>query len=263
YIPDEIEAQQGYGVCVRDAGQLRRLWVDEIHGSGSHPDADRPQSLPQYNVCFEAIPTTTGLYLGSRDTEPRLVVLGRLKLSDKAARKRYMNFLNIHLTTLKGEREGNIRRDRLGSKKRLQQLNLILDDILSAYQETTAHRVPRNSISQEEDIWIMAGDFNATPNAEELELVGRVGFVDGNSDKKLWDATGQFHNRIGTKWSSSKSAAPPIVVDYIMCGLQDTAFPMDGVDTSNSLRPYRPLFPDGSAFEPDHAVLFASFEVRS
>lgn len=260
YIPAEIEAQQGYGVCVREGGHLRSIWVDEARSS-EESNPDRPTAHSQYDLCFGAIHTTTGLYLGSRDTEPRLVVLGRLKMPYRTADERYVNFLNVHLTTLRGEREGNIRLDRLGSTARLQQLDLILDNVISAYQEAKEHRIPRTSPSRKDDIWIIAGDFNAIPDSEELELVRRAGFVDGNPDKRLVDPRSTFPNQIGTKWSLSNLAAPPMVVDYIMCGLQSSAFPMNGVSMANSRRPYRPLFPTGSVFEPDHAVLFASFDI--
>jgi hypothetical protein len=267
YLPDAIEAQQGYGVCVLNPGQLRRLWVDEPDPQKASlapppgaptPGADHPGA--QANLCFEAIHTTTGLYLGSRDTEPRRVVFGRLKVPDGPS-ERYVNFLNVHLTTLQGEREGNIGRDRLGSRVRMAQVDLILDNVISAYQEAHAYRIPRAAESRKQDLWIMAGDFNAAPDSEELELIRRVGFVDGNPDKRLSDSTGAFHGQIGTKWSARDSAAPPIAVDYILCGLQASAFPMGGVDLANSLRPYRPRFAEGSAFEPDHAVVFASFEI--
>jgi endonuclease/exonuclease/phosphatase family metal-dependent hydrolase len=258
FIPEDIEAQQGYGVCVREAGQLRRLWVDQAN---PNVDADRPTAQAHYDLCFEAIHTTTGSYLGNRDTEPRLVVLGRLKLPDGAG-MRYANVLNLHLTTLRGEREGNIRLDRRGSRTRLQQLDLILDNIISAYQEAKEHRLPRTAPNQKEDIWIMAGDFNATQDSEELELVRRVGFVDGNLDKSLEDATGTFQDQIGTKWSLSRPTAPPTATDYILCGLRSNAFPEKGVSVTHSRRPYRPLFPQGSPFEPDHAVLFASLDIR-
>jgi hypothetical protein len=191
FMPDEIGAQQGYGVCARE-GILRRLWIAEAQPPENQPNADLPHG--QYDLCFETIYTTTGLYLGSRDTEPRLVVLGRVKLPDGTADGRYVNFLNVHLTTLRGEREGNIRLDRIASSARLHQLELILDNVISAYQVAT-YRMPRISPTRKEDIWIVAGDFNATPVSPEVELVTQAGFVDGHPDKRLWDETGRFHDQ--------------------------------------------------------------------
>jgi hypothetical protein len=108
----------------------------------------------------------------------------------------------------------------------------------------------------------MARDFNATSNSREIDLLTRSSFVDGMPDKRLWDETGQFHDQVGTKWSVRNPNAPAIVVAYLFCGLQATAFPTGGVGTKNSLRPFRPAFPPGSAYGSDHALLFASFEIE-
>jgi len=43
-------------------------------------------------------------YQGDRDTEPRLVVMGRCFRSSGNQRGRYINFLNLHLDTMRGER---------------------------------------------------------------------------------------------------------------------------------------------------------------
>jgi hypothetical protein len=86
--------------------------------------------------------------------------------------------------------------------------------------------------------------------------------VDGNPDKRIQDATQAFQNQIGTKWSLSRPAAPPIVLDYILCGLKESAFPVNGVTVDDSCRPFRPVFPAHSPFESDHAVLWASFDIE-
>jgi len=93
---------------------------------------------------------------------------------------RYVNFLNVHLTTLKGERVGNIRLNRKASERRLRQLDLILDNVISTYQEASAYRIPRQAYNGEDDVWILGGDFNAKPDSNEITLVKRMGFVDGN-----------------------------------------------------------------------------------
>jgi hypothetical protein len=91
-------------------------------------------------------------------------------------------------------------------------------------------RVPRTCPPRREDMWIIAGDLNAAADSAGLELVRRVGFVDGNPDKRIQDATQTFQNPIGTKWSLS--------------------------------RPTAPAFPARSQFESDHAVLWASFGIE-
>jgi len=260
FLPDFIEAQQGYGVCVREDRALRKLWVTEENQETIPQGADEPGG--EYHLCFEAINTTTGLYLGNRDTEPRLVIMGRMKIGSPGVDERYLNFLNIHLTTLKGERVGNIRLNRMASESRMRQLDLILDNVISAYQEATAHRVPRVSGQRQEDVWVVGGDFNAASDAEEIALIKRMGFIDGNPDKAIVDARvgSPYHNQIGTKWSLGNPGLPPTVLDYIFCGLERTTFPTNGLVIKNSLRPYRPLFSDPE-FESDHAVLIAVFEI--
>jgi len=67
--------------------------------------------------------------------------MGRAKLG-LDGESRYLNYLNIHLNTLSGEREGNVRLNRRAGASRLRQIELILDNIVSAYQETTHYRIP-------------------------------------------------------------------------------------------------------------------------
>jgi len=254
-LPSFIEAEQGYGICISNAGNLRKLWI-------SNGSTDVPAGPHEYDLCLEAIPLPTGLYLGNRDTEPRLVIMGRMHITGNHGDARYVNFLNVHLTTLKDERVGKIRLNRKASERRLQQLDLILDNVISAYQEATADRISRNADEGKDDVWILGGDFNAKPDSKEITLVKRMGFVDGNPDKHLIDANpNRPHNgRIGTKWSLNKILLPPTVLDYIFCGLERTTFPEGSQLTPIPEHPYRPQFQD-SQFETDHAVLFASFNV--
>ena len=262
YLPEDIEAQQGYGICIRNKSLLRKIWVpvetDIPEGS------DVPQMKSMFHHCFEKTTLTTGAYLGNRDTEPRLAVMGRLMLPDDSpAGYRYVNFLNTHLTTLKGERTGSIRINQQASATRAIQLNMILNNVVSAYQEADKYRVRRSTPDRKEDVWIIAGDLNSTAESEEVSLLRRAGFVDGTPDKKLVDATGSlFHNQIGTKWSLDNTNLPPTALDHIMCGLERTSFSESGIDLTGSMRPYRPCFPEGyEEFETDHAVMFSRFEL--
>lgn len=259
YIPDYVNIQQGYGICIKADIQPRTLWVPHKKKGHIHPDVDKPDQ--QYRLCFEPINITTGLYLGNRDTEPRQAILGRILLSS-GGEERYVNFLNLHLNTLKGEREGSIRLNRLSSRSRTLQLELVLDNVISAYQETSSYRMPHSTDKRKEDIWIMGGDFNSTPDSEEIALIERMGFVDGNTQKEIEDedTSSPYHNQIGTKWSLSNRSLPPIVLDYIFCGLERMAFPANKLDTKNSKRPFRPSFTE-ERFESDHAVLFVKFKL--
>jgi len=258
FLPDEIDAQQGYGVCVRDPNQLKRIWIDDKSITENTPSMIDNSSSP-YGFSFEAINLTTGMYLGNRDTEPRLAILGRMKLS-AGNDERYCNFINLHLTTLQGEREGNPKINRIGSEIRLQHLKVIVENIISAYQESTLYRIPRKTLNRKDDIWIVAGDFNATPESNELDLIRKSDFIDGNPDKRMIDQSGRFQNQIGTKISLRDKSSPPVVVDYIHCGLQGASFNTGGVGTSNSRRPFLVPFTDPN-FATDHAALFACFEI--
>ena len=249
--------KKGKAICVRDPHNLREIWVTDA----LKKEADKPEKN-NYQLCFEAINTTTGLYLGDRDTEPRLAILGRMKVGTNGRDERYLNFLNVHLATIKGERAGNIRLNKIASNYRIQQLDLIMDNVISAYQETETNRIARTSNTRREDIWVIGGDFNSTPDSAEISLVKRAGFIDGNPNKKLIDTNQEttYHNEIGTKWSLADRDLPLTILDYIFCGLERTTFPTGKIELTNSRRPLRPEFTDKS-FETDHAVLFASFKI--
>ena len=257
FIPDYVEAQQGYGICIRDPSTLRKLWVDEEDQSQLSSHSDLPGS--NFELCFEVINSAPGLYLGNRDTEPRLMVMGRMKIGSPKTVERYVNFVNVHLTTLKGEREGIKTKNDAARTIRLKQLDLLLNSTVSAYQEAEKYRIPRNSAR--EDIWILGGDFNAIPDSEEMNQLQKE-YIDGNIDKRIMDndASGIYSDLPGTKWSSKDSKKEPIVVDYILCGLKLTSFSPKQIDITESQRPLRPQF-DNTDFTSDHAVLFASFKI--
>jgi len=258
-IPAHVDIQQGYGICVRNGISNRKLWVPRADAQNISADADLADT--DCLSCFEPISITTGLYLGQRNTEPRLVIMGRAKLG-LDGESRYLNYLNIHLNTLSGEREGNVRLNRRAGASRLRQIELILDNIVSAYQETTHYRIPVGAEQSQRDIWIIGGDFNTTPDSEEIRMIRQAGFIDAIPDKRIEDANPDsiFHNRAGSKWSLHDNKTPAINVDYIFCGLEQFSFAADGLDTSESRRPFRPYFED-QAFASDHAVLFAKIKL--
>jgi Endonuclease/Exonuclease/phosphatase family len=259
FVPAHVDIQQGYGICVREGVSSRKLWVPWPDPKDVPSDADRAD--PDCVSCFEPISITTGLYLGNRDTEPRIVIMGRAKL-ESGGESRYLNYLNIHLNTLSGEREGNVRLNRSADASRTQQIELILDNVISAYQEATRYRMPEGMKHGERDIWIVGGDFNTTPDSAEIAMIRRAGFVDTIPDKSIQDANpvSTFQNRIGSKWSLGDTGNPPIVLDYIFCGLEQFTFPAGDLDVSGSKRPFIPGF-DDLAFASDHAVLFAKIRL--
>jgi len=260
-IPDYVDAQQGYGICIREGLDSRTIWIPSRDPHNVSPDADLPGT--DCHSCFESIGFTPGLYLGSRDTEPRAVLMGRTRLESEGE-TRYLNFLNVHLNTLTGEREGSIRLNRMASSSRLRQIDLILDNVVSAYQEARQYKMPVSVTGGKEDIWIIGGDFNATYDAEEIEHIRHMGFVDAIPDKRMYDdyPDSPYHNQAGTKWSIQSAATPAVVLDHIFCGLEHSTFPAGGIDVSSSRRPYRPQF-DRTEFASDHAVLYAKIRLRA
>ena len=139
---------------------------------------------------------------------------------------------------------------------------LIMDNIVSAYQETTAYRMPAGGDQAERDIWIIGGDFNTTPDSAEVAMIRQSGFIDTIPDKRIEDADAgsDFHGQHGSKWSLVNSGSPAIVLDYIFCGLEQYSFPSGSLDLSGSKRPFRPCF-DNPAFASDHAILFAKIRL--
>jgi hypothetical protein len=260
-IPDCVDAQQGYGICIKAGLGSRTLWIPHQDPCNVSADADLPD--PDCSSCFESIGFTPGLYLGSRDTEPRVVLMGRTRL-ESGGETRYLNYLNVHLNTLTGEREGSIRLNRMASSSRLRQIDLILDNVVSAYQEASQYKMPASVTGGKEDVWIIGGDFNASYDAEEIEHIRRAGFVDAVPDKRIDDADldSPYHNQVGTKWSLHSADTPAVVLDHIFCGLEYSTFPAGGIDISGSRRPYRPRF-DRTEFAPDHAVLYARIRLRA
>ena len=251
--PAEVERQQGYGICIRKGVSQRKLWVPWADAVDIPEGADRAE--PGCNACFETVNLTTTLYQGSRDTEPRLVIMGRVKLESEGE-SRYLNYLNVHLNTVSGEREGDPDRDREASASRLKQVELILDHVVAAYQQANQYRMPE---AQQEDIWIMGGDFNAEPGSAEIEKILASGFVDTLTDKHIEgeESGNLLNNKTGSKWSLIDRARPPLVADYIFCGMVPTPPTAGGVNLSGSRRPFTPHFED-ETFATDHALLFTA-----
>ncbi len=258
-IPAQVDIQQGYGICVHSGISSRKLWVPWPDTRDAPVDADWVG--PDCLSCFEPVNITTGLYQGNRDTEPRMVIMGRAKL-ESGGENRYLNYLNVHLNTLSGERQGNLRLNRRACASRLSQVDLILDNVVSAYQEATGYRMQGSMEQGGRDIWIIGGDFNTTPDSAEIAMICRSGFVDTIPDKRIEDADpgSAFHDRVGSKWSLSDPGNPPIVLDYIFCGVEQFTFPVGGLDLAGSKRPFRPNF-NNQAFATDHAVLFAKIRL--
>lgn len=140
----------------------------------------------------------TGLYAGSRDTEPRVAIVARFEVDGQT-----VIVVNVHLTTLLGEREGNLEREARGAEIRRAQIRLVLDGIVSRYNEWWE----KNHVQKPKPIWIIGGDLNAIPESEEILALKRARFVD------LCPTKGQ-----GTKRRKDRKLAD-LTLDYLFAGI--------------------------------------------
>lgn len=181
----------------------------------------------------------SGLYFGDRNTEPRAAMVAHFMMMDgdveKGTAKPLDIFVvNLHLTTLKNEREGVPEVDQAAANIRSSQLDIVLDGIVSRYniwrsndyllpgdKHTKADAQESNTPGEGDDwkkesrhppIWILSGDFNFTPESAEYERVKRANFVDVCLDRGL-----------GTKGSGFGSQ-PTITCDYIFVGSKYVSF---------------------------------------
>ena len=168
----------------------------------------------------------TGLYTGDRDTEPRLALVAHFVVGDDP-NPRDVLLINLHLTTLKGEREGFPERDDLGSQIRLGQIDVVLRGIVSRYNDWwQKEKAARKEIEKRlPPVWIIAGDFNCTPESPEIVKMKRMNFLDLNSAKGR-----------GNK-GSGRPPTPEITVDYIFAGPMYWAFDPHAVEHTVAANP--------------------------
>jgi endonuclease/exonuclease/phosphatase family metal-dependent hydrolase len=182
---------QGYGI----------LWRQEIHHC---PIWDfTPRLGPDIQV--EEVHLDTGLYTGDRSTEPRLAVVAHFVLFGPDEVPLDIFIVNLHLTTLKGEREGLPERDDLGSRIRRAQIDTVLHGIVSRYNEWRAQT--ETGASRMPAMWVLAGDFNCTPDSPEIAKLSRMNFLDLNP-----------HKGTGTKAKGLAPSGATIAVDYVFAG---------------------------------------------
>ncbi len=153
----------------------------------------------------EVIRIDTGLFIGTRDTEPRIAVVSHFIIEN-----RHVLMVNLHLTTLLKEREGFPDRDCLGAEIREQQLDIVLNGIVSRHNRWREKQHVLDPGNR--PIWFLAGDFNATENALEIERIKRLNFLDLCFDKGT-----------GTKREKNGLSAA-LTLDYIFAGPAYYAF---------------------------------------
>jgi len=121
---------------------------------------------------------------------------------------------NVHLTTIKREREGIPEIDLEGTRIRLRQIDIITNEIVSRYNSWAKDNYKLDGMTLTGDettvrhkpIWIIAGDFNFTPESDEYRAFLNRGFIDLLPNHDL-----------GTK-ASGLGESPTLTVDYVFAG---------------------------------------------
>ena len=154
YYDKGYQILEGTGILVKQQHCVCDFWHNDRAGYALG------QVIPWYS-------NTPTFYLGDRDTQPRTLLLVRVKIGEK-----FVLFCCVHLATLKEE---NIKRDEEGSRLatqkaidiRAKQINWIVEYIKSyqdSYQQESGVREPI----------ILVGDFNSEPMSSELNGLNRL-----------------------------------------------------------------------------------------
>lgn len=166
----------------------------------------------------EKVSLEYGLYFGDRDTEPRAALVAHFMFLPTGGQEKPLDIfvVNLHLTTLTMEREGIPEIDLEASRIRLGQLDVVFRGIVSRYNKWRRQGFPergerREPIENEtfdrnEPVWILAGDFNFTPESVEYDSIRRMNFIDVVPKKGS-----------GTK-ASGAGNPPTLTLDYIFAG---------------------------------------------
>jgi len=186
--PTKAYLAQGYGLLWHEDLEHAPIWG--IKGSVGHP------------IEKEIIRAETGLFTGSRDTEPRLAVVVHFVL-DRGSKPLDVFVVNLHLATLTGEREGSPAKDITASEIRQQQLNIVTNGIVSRYNEW----VKQEKLDREPAVWVLGGDFNCMPLSPEIMGLVQRNFIDLNPAKGG-----------GTKGREVPIKCATITLDYLFAG---------------------------------------------
>ena len=192
--PEKSYIGVGLGILWKKTIKHSSLWSTKIKHLKTGPELEK-----------EEVRIETGLFTGNRDTEPRMAVVSHFNLY-----QRDFYIINLHLTTLKGEREGFPEKDNQGSLIRQEQVNTILNGIISRLNHDQ-HQLQNYSQKKKlPGIWIMGGDFNATQDSPEITKIQQMNF-----SRLCTDAP--------TK-RGKKGNTPTIKVDYFFAGPSYYAF---------------------------------------
>lgn len=167
---------------------------------------------------IEQVNLESGLYFGDRNTEPRAALVSHFICDPKGRGEKPLDVfvINLHLTTLMGEREGIPEIDLEATRIRLSQIDVVFRGVVSRYNTWRAQGFPERGIKRDPapgerhdrypPVWILAGDFNFTEESTEYQRIRRMNFIDVVPKKGT-----------GTK---AKGAGNPatLTVDYIFAG---------------------------------------------
>jgi endonuclease/exonuclease/phosphatase family metal-dependent hydrolase len=229
--PETAYFAQGNALLIADDVAHFPIWslpaVNQDHSRWLLHENDVTSTEGLDRRCVEIVALEDGLYFGDRNTEPRAALVSHLVLSEiregtrgqiqKLSRPLDIFVIVLHLTTLMMEREGVPDIDEEAAQIRQIQLDTVLNGIISRYNRWRREGFPirgkkvpprqdRETHERHSPIWVIAGDFNFTPEAVEYQSMARRGFID------LLPA-----HHLGTK-TSGLGAKPTLTVDYVFAG---------------------------------------------
>jgi endonuclease/exonuclease/phosphatase family metal-dependent hydrolase len=239
---DKIRKAGGWDKNTYLGHGLGVLWRKELlHSSIWAISQDKLITGPELEK--ETVRFETGLFSGNRDTEPRLAVVAHFNHAGED-----VFVVNFHLTTLKGEREGFPERDQYGSQIRQNQLDTILNGIVSRLNTDRQQQLKKRHKKLKPGLWLLGGDLNATiQSAEVLKLSQR------NFSRLCTD--------LPTKRASKRTKENKygkIKVDYLFAGPLYYACQPDQI--SQSSKTYQVLYDLDIS---DHYPIVASFPLMS
>ena len=193
---DDAYLGQGYGL----------LWKKNIRHCPVFADISNEKQLRCDNdLSVEIVHIDTGLYSGDRDTEPRLAVVAHFVLRGPDGPVDIF-VVNLHLSTLNGEREGVPSTNRDAKLIREKQLDLVLDGIVSRYNHWWNKQISEKNVKRHRPLWILGGDFNCLPDSCEITKIKEDGFITLVNDQQPTKASG-----LGGETT--------IILDYLFAGL--------------------------------------------
>lgn len=242
--PEKWQRFEGWGDASFLSQGMAMLWrSDMCAGNIWDFKTTTSERLP-----VEVVRMETGLYTGNRDTEPRAAIVGHFVFGPNEE-PRDVLVVNVHLSTLKHEREGKPLYDELGRKARMNQIDVLLNGLVSRYNswwdkyEGKGQRKP--------PIWILAGDFNCTPNSPEISRLIQSQFINLNPDPK-WGSRGDDRE---------------LNVDYIFAGPKYRALRHRAVEeqTQHNPAPIKTISSAGCEAKldtSDHYPVFAELPLK-